>query len=413
MPKLSLTKRNIDSKKHIPPVTQGYIDYFDTDLKGLMLRAGKDSKTFYVQIDVKDPDSGKFKTIREKIGRYGEWTPEEARSEAPAIIRRIREGKPAQEAPPPTLQTLYDRYLIDKRLSASTETLYKSYIPRMFESWLSLTLPQLEKALAPEIVIDKFNHIRETSGAGAANNSFKCLQAIINYSEILYPQFITRNPVKALSRTGTWVKIKGRDDCLEPEQFKKFAESLLANTPVHRDCYLFALYHGVRPQEAYTLQWQDVNFDKGIVTFRHETERSKRTYSAPMSTQSKAILARRQEAATEGQNYVFPAQGARNKHEHLMLRADDLKNKSGLALSVHGLRRTFITIGERLRLRREDINLLTGHVDSSVVGKHYSRLTPADLRPTLQAITNEIERLMNGETAKVVEMRTRRRATNE
>jgi integrase len=413
MPRLLLTKRNIDSKKHIPIIEKGQVDYFDTELKGLMLKVGKDSKTFYVQVDVKDPETGKFRTMREKIGAYGEYTPEEARTKAPEIIKRLREGRPAKEEAPPTLQALYERYLKDKRLALGTETLYKSYIPRIFESWLELTLPQLEKALAPEIVIDKFNHVRETSGAGAANNSFKCLQAIINYGEILYPHFITRNPVKALSRTGSWVKIKGRDDCLEPEQFKTFAGALLQNTPVHRDCYLFALYHGVRPHEAYTLQWQDVNFEKGIVTFRHETERSKRTYSAPLSTQSKAILTRRQEAATDGQDYVFPAQGVRNKHEHLMLRSDDLKNKTGLALSVHGLRRTFITTGERLRLRREDINLLTGHVDQSVVGKHYNCTTPADLKPTLQAITNEIERLLRGEQAKIVEMRTRRRAMGE
>jgi integrase len=413
MPKLQLTKRNIDSKKHVPPVVSGRIDYFDPDLKGLMLRVGKDSKTFYVQVDVKDPETGKFRTMREKIGAYGVWTPEQARDAAPSIIKRLKEGKPAKEDPPSTLRALYDRYLKDKPLSASTRTLYESYIPRLFESWLDLTLPQLEKALAPEIVIDRFQHIRDTSGPGAANNSFKCLQAIINYGEILYPQFITRNPIKVLSRGEQWVKIKGREDCLDPKQFKTFAVGLLANTPVHRDCYLFALYHGVRPKEAYTLQWGDVDFEKGTVTFRHDTEKSKRSYTVPLSTQSRAILERRQEAATKGEIYVFPKQGARNKHDHLMLRADDLKNKTGLDLSVHGLRRSFITTGERLRLRREDINLLTGHVDSSIVGKHYSRLTPADLKPTLQAITNEIERLLRGETAKVVDMRTRRRATGE
>lgn len=410
MPKLLLTKRNIDSKKHIPPVEKGQVDYFDTEVKGLMLRVGKETKTFYVQVDVLDPVTGKYKTVKEKIGAYGEWTPEQVRTEAPQLIRRLREGKPAQEEAPPTLQALYDRYLKDKQLSKGTETLYKGYVPRLFASWLELNLSQLEKALAPEIVIDRFQQIRETSGPGAANNSFKCLQAIINYGEILYPQFITRNPVKVLSRAEQWVKMGGRDDCLEPGQFKTFADGLLSNTPVHRDCYLFALYHGIRPQESYGLTWDAVDFEKGVVTFKHDTERSKRTYTVPLSKQSREILKRREEVAEEGQKYVFPKQGARNTHDHLILRSDDLKRKTGLDLTVHGLRRSFITTGERLRLRREDINLLTGHVDASVVGKHYSKLTPADLKPTLQAITNEIERLLNGEAAKVVDMRTRRQA---
>ena len=204
--------------------------------------------------------------------------------------------------------------------------------------------------------------------------------------------------------------MKGRDDCLEPDQYPVFAEGLLSITPVHRDCYLFALYHGVRPKEAYSLEWSNVDFIKGTSTFQHGTEKSKRSYTVPLSAQSRVILERRQEAATEGELYVFPKQSARNKHGHLMLRADDLKNKTGLEISVHGLRRSFITTGERLRLRREDINLLTGHIDGSVIGKHYSCLTPEDLKPTLQTITNEIERLLKGEAAKVIDMRTRRRA---
>lgn len=402
MPTLLLTKRNIDSKKHVPPVEQGQVDYFDEELKGLVLRVGKKSKVFYVQANVKDPVTGKFKTVKEKIGAYGEYTPEQARAKAPEMIRRIREGRAAKEAAP-TLQQMYDRYLTDKRLSAGTEFQYKSYVPRLFESWLDLPLDLLEKALSPEVVIDKFQMIRESSGPSAANNSFKCLQAIIGYAEILYPQFVTRNPIKVLSRAEMWSKIGVKDDCLELKQFKVFADALLTCTPVHRDCYTFALYHGIRPAEAYSLKWEEVDLEKEIVTFRHSTERSKRSYTVPLSKQSKKILDRRKEASEGGQEYVFPAVGGRNTHGHIMLRSDDLKRRTGLELTVHGLRRSFITTGERLRLRREDINRLTGHADHSITGRHYAKMTPEDLKPVLQAIANEIERLMlQGVGAKVI-----------
>lgn len=405
MPKLLLTKRNIDSKKHVPPVESGRVDYFDEELKGLVLRVGKESKVFYVQVDVKDAATGKFKTVREKIGFYGEYSPEQARSAAPDIIKRIREGR-AADVNPPTLQAMYDRYLIDKRLTEGTVFQYKSYVPRFFESWLTLPINLLEKALAPEIVIDKFQHIFGNHGPSAANNSFKCLQAIINYSEILYPQFISRNPIKILSRAEMWAKIAPREECLEPQQFKVFADALLRKfNPVHRDCYMFALYHGIRPQEAYSLKLSKVDMENERVTLVHETQTSKRTYTVPMSRQSKAILKRRIEAAVEEQECVFPKQGPRNKHDHLILRADDLKKKTGLNLTVHALRSSFITTGERLRLRRQDINLLTGHADQTVTGKHYVRLTPDDLKPVLQAICNEIDRLMiDGVGGKVVQL---------
>ncbi len=406
MPKLLLTKRNIDSKKHIPPVDKGQVDYFDEELKGLVLRVGKSSKVFYVQVDVRDDVTGKFKTVKEKIGAYGEFTPEQARSKAPDVIRRIREGR-VKEEKPKTLRDMYDRYIVDKKLSQGTLLIYKSYIPRLFESWLDLPLNMVEKALSPEVVIDRFQSILEINGKGAANNSFRCLQAIINYAEILYPQHLTRNPLKVLSRAEMWVQLEGRDDCLDIKQFKSFAKALLSRTPAHRDCYTFALLHGVRPAEAYSLKWEDVDLDKDIVAIKHETERSKRTYIVPLSRQSKVILERRKQSADDESVYVFPAQGTRNTHGHLMLRSDELKKITGLPLTVHGLRRTFITTGERLRLRREDINRLTGHVDSSITGKHYARVTPDDLRPVLQAIANEIEHLMvDGVGAKVIQLAT-------
>ena len=393
MPKLKLTKRNIDSETHVPIVKVGRMDYFDDELKGLVLRVGKESKVFYVQVDVRDAVSGKFKTVREKIGSYGEYTPEQARAKAPDMIRRIRDGR-VKEGKPKILRDMYDRYIVDKKLSQGTLLIYKSYIPRLFESWLDLPLNLLEKALSPDVVIDRFQSILEINGKGAANNSFRCLQAIINYAEIIYPQHISRNPLKVLSRAEMWVQLEGRDDCLDIKQFKPFAEALLSRTPAHRDCYTFALLHGVRPAEAYSLKWKDVDLDKDIVAFRLETERSKRSYIVPLSKQTKVILERRKQSADDESVYVFPAQGTRNTHGHLMLRSDELKKITGLPLTVHGLRRSFITTGERMRLRREDINRLTGHVDSSVTGKHYAKVTPDDLRPVLQAIVNEIERLM-------------------
>ena len=403
MPKLNLTQKEI--KKIVPPES-GRVDYFDTELKGFLLRVSADyidkkgephkgAKVFYVQVGVIDASTGKFVTRKAKIGHYGEYTPEQARQKAPEIIRRIREGKPADEKPP-TLQMMYDRYLADKRLTKGTEAQYKGYVPRLFDSWLSLPLNLLEKTLTPEIVIDKFQHIHGNNGPSAANNSFKCLQAIINYAELLYPQFIFKNPILILSRAEVWAKIEPREECLEPNQFKIFADALLTSTPAHRDCYMLALYHGIRPQEAYSLKWEHVDFVKERITLVHETQTSKRTYIVPMSLHSKSILTRRKEAAYDEQVYVFPSQGPRNKHEHLMLRADDLKKRTGLDITVHALRSSFITTGERLRLRRQDINMLTGHADNTVTGRHYVRLTPEDLKPVLQAIADEIERLMMG-----------------
>jgi integrase len=127
----------------------------------------------------------------------------------------------------------------------------------------------------------------------------------------------------------------------------------------------------------------------------------------PLSRQTMSILTRRKSAMHTGDVFVFPSESGRSKSGHLMLRADKLRSKTGMDLTPHSLRRTFVTVGERLRLRREDINLLTNHLDRSIIGRHYSRIGVDDLRAPLQIIDNEIERLMtNGIGAKVIRLST-------
>lgn len=414
MPKLKLTKNEINK---IPSPASGQVDYFDTDLKGFALRVSPDykdkktdklmkgAKTFFVQVDVFDPATGKYKTRKGKIGLHGEYTPEQARAKAPDIMKRLKEGKDADDASIPTLRGLYERYIKDKPLATTTLLAYKFHIPPKFESWLDLPLPKLATMLTPEVVIDRYQQILEGSGSGAAHNAFKCLQSIVNYGMVLYPQHVTGNPVKIISDAKLWTERKAREDCIEPGQFKAFHDGLLQFTPIHRDAFLFALYQGLRPNEAQSIEWKDVDLEKKTAFIRHETEKSKRSYTVPLCRQTMEIMKRREEAREEGNPFVFPSDWRTNKRGHITLRAEKLKQRTGLALTVHGLRRSFITSGERLRLRREDINLLTGHFDGSVTGKHYSRLTLDDLRPTLKRIADEIEKQLTGMTAKVIQLR--------
>jgi len=52
-------------------------------------------------------------------------------------------------------------------------------------------------------------------------------------------------------------------------------------------------------------------------------------------------------------------------------------------MTVHGLRRTFITTGRKLKLF-EDTERLTNHLDNSVTGRHYDGTSIDDLRQSLQ-----------------------------
>jgi len=419
MAKLSLTQRAI--KKIVPPES-GRVDYFDTELKGFLLRVSADyldkstgtqmkgAKVFYVQVDVLDHALGKRVSRKAKIGNYGEYTPEEAREKAQETLKALREGKPAGQGPPPTLRKLYQHYVHDKGLKANTAATYRIYFENekgaKFSTWMDVPLPQLIQMLRPDVVMARFQEILSRSGKGAARNAFKMLQAIINYGMILYPQHISRNPVKVISDAKLWPKIKSRTSHLEPDQFKTFHDALLSFPPIHRDCYLFALYQGMRPDEAHSLRWQDVNLEEKLFDLTWMDSETKHRGILPLSRQTVEILTRRQTGRQKGEVYVFPSGTGRSKSGHVMLRADKLRSKTGLDVTPHSLRRTFIQIGERrLRIARESVMLLTSHVDRSVHGEHYAHLGVEDVRAPLQAIANEIERLMeHGVGGKVIQL---------
>ena len=212
-------------------------------------------------------------------------------------MKRLRDGKPADDDSIPTLRDLYERYIKDKPLAKTTLLAYKYHIPK-FETWLDLPLPKLSTMLTPEVVIDRYQQVLE-SGGGAAHNAFKCLQSVVNYGMVLYPQHVTGNPVKIISDAKLWTERKAREDCLEPGQFKIFYDGLLQFTPIHRDAFLFALYQGLRPNEAQSIEWKDVDLEKKTAFIRHETETSKRSYLIPLCRQTMEIMKRRNETKEE------------------------------------------------------------------------------------------------------------------
>lgn len=412
MPKLKLTKSNIDSKNFCPPVESGQIDYWDTELSGFGLRVGKESKTFMVKVDVKIPvtDGSKkpYKTVKEVIGRYGVWTPELARLEAADRIKKIKAGIPTTAVEVPTLSKMAERYLNDHTRSVGTQKRYSELFKTgVFKEWGQLPV-DVASEIEPNVILDLFVRISKDNGLFAAKLSFQRLQAVFNYARILYPKMIEKNPVRVISDAKKWPKTNVRTDCLKGNDFKQFYDGLDKYNEVTRDAVLTCLYTGMRNVETASLQWCDLDMEKEIL--RIPNTKNGKPLHVPLSRQTMTILKQRQ--ATAGENdYVFPAQSDKNKQPYVVLTPAVLRTNTGLNISIHGLRRSFATVGEKLKIRRQDIDLLINHFDKSVTGEHYSCTDIDDLRQPLQAICNEIERLMiQGAGAKVIDISTGRQA---
>ncbi len=420
MAKMKFDKRSIDG---LPFTTKGQIDYFDTLTPGLGLRVGTNSKTFFVKADARDPYTKTgYRTVKKTIGRYGEMTLEQARRElrgyddrekgfVPGKRLELKRGATNGNGATVTLSDVLTAYFEEKRTRSgekhkeSTVNGYTDRLQRHFASWLALSLPAVAK-LTPETVIERHKQISANRGAYEARNSFAMLNAVVAYAGVKYPATITNNPISFLTRSdaGFMPPIRQRDECLKGNDFKQFHEGIQTFHEVVRDAYLFTLYHGTRRRETEGLRWEHLDLEKKVLTI--PDTKNRRPLHVPISFQALAILERCKERNTNESPFVFAAIRKMNKTGHVRLQAQDLKFRTGLNITVQALRRSFITIGRKLKFF-EDADRLTNHVDGSVTGKHYDGTDVDDLRQPLQTICNEIERLMvEGVGAKVVQLPT-------
>jgi integrase len=428
MPKVTLTKKKIDSIKH---ADKGQIIYWDSETPGLGLVVGTKTKTFRLQLDVKDTTKPKgFRTIKKTLGRYGaDITLEQARnmvtgyvnSEGQAVLGeriKIKIGDSATNAGAEvTLQELVQSYFREtkrrdgKERRESSAKAYQELIERHYAGWMSLPLMEVN-SLTPDIVVDKFQQIA-IAGAMTARNSSIMLSAVLNYGLAKYPGTLKSNPLAILTsrHVNVMKKIKPRHECLIFDAKKKrndfpiFFKGLETLTEIRRDLILFTLYTGMRHNESATLQWDCINMEYGELHI--EDTKNRLDLHIPLNRQAMTILENRKAKRPEGCIWVFPAIISSNKSGHATMRADNLKRVTRLDLTIHALRRTFITTGRKLK-RREDTDALTNHVDSSMSGQHYDETDIEDLRETAQMIGNEIERLMKDEImAKVIALPNR------
>ena len=405
MPRMKLNRTNID--KQAPLALRGRVDYWDSgegSVKGFGLRVGMTSKVFFVQIDVIDPGatgSKKYRTLKATIGKYGELTPEQARRKAIDAIRELREAKPERKRESLTLAGMTENYLAAKGLAQATEEIYRKQLPVKLEGWMSMQLGDVAQ-LHPEVIVQRFNQVKQQYGEMAAYTAFATLQSVLNYAMVLYPDMVQRNPCAVLSRAKLWPKAKARIDCLKGPDFKQFYDGIQSFNDATRDALLFCLYQGCRNREAAALRWEHVDIENAVL--RIPSTKNSSPLHVPLSSQSVEVLKRRLTQNPEGCPFVFStAKAYLNKTGHVSLTSQSLREKTGLSITIHGLRRSFVDIADnKLKLRREDVDRLINHVDSSVTGRHYSHKDVDDLRDDLRRVCNEIERLMlNGVGAKV------------
>jgi integrase len=401
MPKIKITK-SVMSKIQLP--ASGRLNYWDTDLAGFGVRATKENLTFVVYRRVRGE---KEKTFI-KIGRYGEFSPEQARQVAKDYIRRMELG----ENPDPkkvikvetiTVKDLYRQYLNSRKtpLAPSTIYQYESWMKNHFKDWEDTAA----NAITAAMVLDRLTRMENNSGKVQAANAIKLLRGLYRFGMALYPGVIAFNPVEAVReiRGREWAPRTRRQTYIAPDDFPGWFRAVNEyHNPKGRDYILMLLYTGLRRNEAATMRWDDIDFRKKTYTFSPEKKRGEEPednrVTMPMSEQLHRLLLKRRAEGWENE-YIFPGKHPSPHISNPDNWKRDIIKASGVRFCFHDLRRTFITIAESLDIPHYALKAMLNHSMGNDVTGGYICMSVDRLRGPVQQVADRITELATTKTA--------------
>jgi integrase len=351
---------------------------WDDELKGFgVLLSGKtNAKTYVAQRTL--PDG---RTRRVTVGSVAEIDPEAARAQAADLIHQMRSGDPKARRTSPagwTLRKALDEYILARKdLRQTTIDYYRDEIGRNLGGWLdrplrSITADEVEeKHRAIQAGIAKRRtqpaHFQSRVGGTTANTVMRIFGMIWEFV-LDRDETLGRNPTRRLRRQ--WYDMPKRSREVEESQLAAFFQAVNGlDNQVFGDCMKLELFTGLRRNEAAALSWDEVKFAEGMIRLppaRTKTgRRTDKPFNLPMSSFVYDLLVARRALGNAG-GWVFPGQ---KKGRHITdpyLKFKAVAAASGVAVSSHDLRRTFVSVAKDIGVDSLYRKLLLNHAVTDV-----------------------------------------------
>lgn len=382
-------------KKAEPPVGKDQIFYRDDELKGFALRVtAKGVKSFVVEKNIGN------KVRRITIGKCNAISAEAARKEAQKLISEIASGgdpiarKRAIKMKATTLKQVFNDYIDTRKssLKKTTITNYNQVLSKAFSKWAERPLVNITK----DNVSNLHKKLGQEHGEAYANLAMRLLRALFNFAAGQYENtqgqsLVTDNPVKRLSQTRAWYKIERRQTYIKSYELAPWYQGIeLVQNEILRDYLLLILFTGLRRQEAATLTWEQIDLTAKTLTIL-ETKNGE-IHILPLSDYLHHLLFQRYQSKTN--QYVFPGTGAAGHIIEPRKQMAHVTKASGIAFTVHDLRRTFITIAESLDISAYALKRLLNYKMTNDVTAGYIIADVERLRKPMQLITHFILKSM-------------------
>jgi integrase len=388
-----LTKTFVES---VPYALGKQVFYRDSQLKGFGLRVGATTKTYIAEAKVNG------KVVRVSIGKHGVFTAEQARERARQLLALMSSGtnpndiKAEKKAKGIILHQAFEDFQNTRKgLKPRTLKDYTRIMNTDLSDWKHKPLLEITK----DMVSLRHTEIGRKSPA-QANLTMRFLRSLFNFAAGRYEDrkgntFLHENPVRRLSQTRAWFRIKQRQTVIERHNLGSWLKAVVGLKNDHtgpkreivRDYLLVLLFTGLRRQEAAKLLWKDVDLKNKTLTVRDT--KNHQDHVLPLSTFLWSIFERLKKLDLSSP-YVFPGEGKEGHIVEPKKQVVRVIRESRVSFTLHDLRRTFITIAESLDIPHYAVKRLANHKMGNDVTAGYIIPNVDRLREPMQKITNHI-----------------------
>jgi len=403
---VNLTKSFIDSMPAAGDFSNAEVlEFADEKLRGFVLRVTRAGvKSYLVRARIKGG-----KNISYTIGKHGApWTHTTARDRADEVIHlmklgidpreEIRQLQAAAEAERHqqqvverksslTLRKVFDEFCANKQVCKdSTKGVYTSSLNKHVSDWLDLPMAEI----TPQMVLSRYSVIASESES-AATNTFRAVRMLFNIAladqEDLpeAEQSLKKNPAAILSRKKAWIVPEPRSIFIEPKYLPAWlAEVEALDNSSYKDFFKLLLVTGLRKQEALSLKWTDLDFEKRVFTVQDTKNGS--SHTLPMTAYTEALFASREQAG----QFVFNGQFV-SKATNVGHWAEVVSKNCGVKFTPHALRRTFANYCQDAGLSDSQIKMLLNHSNKNdVTSHHYLTKNAERMREPLEKVEKYI-----------------------
>ncbi len=402
-----LTKRAIERLPAPHPSGKQHL-VWDADLKGFgVLLSGKTTgKSFVVQHKL--PGGLTRRVTIGPVNALDLDGPDGARARAKALLGEFYRGtdpkterkKAARRGK--TFGQAFEEYLASRKdLSARSAADYRKTVDRWLADWRGLPLHEIDgdavEAKHTEIATTvKRRRKSERSGGGqvtggaSANMAMRTFRAIWNHARDRDPA-LPEAPTRRLRRS--WYAQPRRERLVTADQLPAFFAAVdRLESRTARDFLLLLLYSGFRKTEAAAVKWSEIDFAGRLIRLPAARAKSRRRLDLPMSSYVRYLMVARRALGVEG-DFVFPADSRSGHIEHPAFPLKLVAEQTGIAVSPHDLRRTYITVAESSDISPLALKCLVNHSLGGDVTSGYVQMTVERLREPAQRVCDKLMEL--------------------